>query len=156
LIQQHFTGAEKTNANNAVISLEVIINPKSRNLTPEERQQYGSINEQNKLLVNKAKDFHDAEPAKSSPDVNWTEFNNDFADRVFLEALALKLESLANRIRETKILHDYDNYQNTLLDYHYTDFKANHSNDAGYETKYNEMKQFFPNAGGSGNSTPQP
>lgn len=154
LISQHYTAAEKTSVNTAWATIESIINPKSRNLTPEEREKYGSINEQNKLLVNKDKDYNDNQPALSSPDVNWSEFNLDYADRSFLEATALKFESMANRCRETKILHDHDNYQNALIDYHYTDFKANKTNDAGYETKYNELKQFFPNTGGSNTPTP--
>ena len=53
-----------------------------------------------------------------------------------------RLESLTTRLKNAKILHDYDNYQAALDDYAYTNFMAGTST-PGYETKMNEMKQFF-------------
>ena len=45
-------------------------------------------------------------------------------------------------MRDAKILHDYDNYQSALNDYAFTTYKAG-SNAAGFQTKMNELKQFF-------------
>jgi len=58
------TFANVTNALNNVIAA---LQPFTTNLTPEERQRYGSINEQNKLLVNKVADYHTSQPTLSSP-----------------------------------------------------------------------------------------
>ena len=62
---------EKAAVNNAVTARETALATKLANLTAEERQQYGSVNEQNKLIINKVKDFRDSQPALSSPDVDW-------------------------------------------------------------------------------------
>jgi hypothetical protein len=45
--------------------LENAINNKVANLTPEEGQRYGSVNEQNKLVINKVKEFNDTKPTVS-------------------------------------------------------------------------------------------
>ena len=39
-------------------------------------------------------------------------------------------------------MHDYDNYHDSLLDYAYTEYKTG-TKQAGYETKYSELRQFF-------------
>ena len=57
---RHFTAAEKTTVNTALASLETALQTKLANLSAEERQQYGSVNEQNKLIINKVKDFRDS------------------------------------------------------------------------------------------------
>lgn len=49
----HLTEAEVTAAQNALTELENALAIITVQLTPEDRQKYGSINEQNKLLVNK-------------------------------------------------------------------------------------------------------
>ena len=141
----HYSPAEKAANEAALAAAEAAILPKARNLTPDERQQYGSINEQHKLLVNKDKDYHDNQPALDSPDVDWAEFVLDYGDRRHFESLEHRLEALLAAVRDTKTLYDYDNYQNALLDYQYTDYKANRTNDPAYEAKYNDLRQFFPN-----------
>lgn len=144
-----FTAAEKTAVTNAVAALEAALTPKSANLNAEERQQYGSVNEQNKLIINKVKDFRDNQPALSAPDVDWIEFMNDFDTRSFLQANILRLESLLDGLGGAKILHDWDNYKASLVDYDYAKFKAN-TQAVGYKTKVEEIAQFF--SGGTNNA----
>ena len=143
---RHFSGAEKTSINDAVNSLETAVAGKLANLTPEERQQYGSVNEQNKLIINKVKDFHDTQPALSSPDVDWTEFDDDYDTRTYLQNLTQRLISLVDGLNNAKVLHDWDNYQASLSDYGYAQYKFGTSA-TGYETKVNELKQFFNRTG---------
>ena len=50
---RHFAATEKTAINNAITALETALATKLANLTAGERQQYGSVNEQNKLIINK-------------------------------------------------------------------------------------------------------
>ncbi len=112
------------------------------NLTPEERNKYGRVNEQNKLFINKVRDFAKDQPALRSFDVDYDEFFRDYQSREFLEMLITRLNSLATRATNAKILHDFDNYQDALSDYAYTSFRAG-SNAVGFEDKHKELKQFF-------------
>lgn len=139
---RHFSATEKTAVNTAVTSIETALVNKLANLTPDERQQYGSVNEQNKLIINKVKDFRDTQPALSSPDIDWTEFANDFDTRSFLQTTIQRLQSLIDGLGNAKILHDWDNYQASLTDYDYSKYKSS-TNATGYETKVNELSQFF-------------
>ena len=139
---RHFTPAEKTAVNTALTSLETALQPKTANLSAEERQQYGSVNEQNKLIINKVKDFRDSQPALSSPDVDWTEFANDHDTRAYLQATIQRLQSLIDGMNNAKILHDWDNYQAALTDYDFAKYKIS-TNATGYQTTVNELAQFF-------------
>lgn len=139
---RHFSDAEKTEIIAALSTLETALTAKLANLSPEERKQYGSINEQNKLIVNKVKDYRDAQPALSSPDVDWEEFGKDFDSRAFIQNTCQRLQALWDGLNNAKILHDWDNYQAALADYRYTQYK-NTTQATGYESKENEIKQFF-------------
>jgi hypothetical protein len=138
----HLTTAQATTATTALGALETALAIINVNLSAEDRQRYGSINEQNKLLVNKTMDYHNNQPALQTPHINWTEFANDYTSRSNMESMIARLESLTTRLKNAKILHDYDNYQAALADYAYTNFMAG-TGTTGYETKMNEMKQFF-------------
>jgi hypothetical protein len=52
---RHFSQAEEADIKAAMQTLQTLLSGKLATLTAEERQQYGSINEQNKLMVNKVK-----------------------------------------------------------------------------------------------------
>ena len=138
----HLTEAQVTAAQKALTELENALAIITVQLTPEDRQKYGSINEQNKLLVNKVKDFRQSNPNLSVSDVDWDEFDKDFASRNVFESLINRLNALVIKLQGAKILHDYDNYQAALDDYAYTTYRAATGAD-GYENKYNELKQFF-------------
>ena len=139
---RHFSEAEKTALNTAVAAVETALAPKLANLSPDERQQYGSVNEQNKLIINKVKDFRDSQPALSSPDVDWDEFLNDHDTRAFLQTTMQRLQSLIDGLANAKILHDWDNYQAALTDYDFAKYKVT-TNAIGYQTKVAELAQFF-------------
>jgi hypothetical protein len=139
---RHFSDTEKSAVTNALASLELAFSTKLANLTASERQQYGSVNEQNKLIINKVKSFHEAQPALSSPDIDWAEFNSDFDTREFIQNSMQRLQSLLDGLGNAKILHDYDNYQAALTDYDYAKYKASTSA-VGFQTKVAELGQFF-------------
>ena len=75
-------------------------------------------------------------------DVDWDEFEKDFKSRAVLENIISRLNNLSIRANNSKIFHDFDNYQDALADYAYTQFRAN-SKMVGFEDKYNELRQFF-------------
>jgi patatin-like phospholipase/acyl hydrolase len=150
----HFTGQEMQDVDTALQTIEDIIRAKSKNFTPDERQKYGSINEQNKLLVNKVLDYQKNQPQLASTDVDWKEYNEDFSDRSFLDTRLNRLEGIQEMMNDTKIAHDFDNYQAALTDYDYTKYKAS-TNAPGFGAKAEDLKQFFP-GGGTKPAAPTP
>jgi hypothetical protein len=144
LAQNHFTVAETTAIDNALTAIETVLNAKNiTNLNADERNEYGSIKEKNKLFANKVRDYQQTQPALSSPDVNWVEYEADYQDRQFIDRRVIRIAGIVERLTDKKMLHDYDNYQNGLNDYDYTKFKAGGSNGSGYDTKADELGQFF-------------
>lgn len=154
LIATHLNNEEVQLVETALQQLETALSSKVCNLSAEERRKYGSISEQNKLLVNKIYDYATAQPQLCSPDVNWDEFKLDYASRAFLEGVIHRLENLVSGITNAKTLHDYDNYQAALDDYAYTNYKVNTSA-VGYENKRNELKQFFTRTKGNAETPPE-
>lgn len=150
----HLSAAQVTAAKAAVAELENALSAVNVTLTSEERQRYGSINEQNKLLVNKVNDYHKSNPGLSVADVDWDEFERDLKSREVLDSLITSLEAMVTKLKNAKTLHDYDNYQAALSDYAYSGYRAGTGAD-GYETKFNEMKQFFVRSGKNTNSNPE-
>ena len=148
LNNKHLTAEQLIAAQDALTNLESALVDIDFNLTSEDRKKYGSINEQNKLIVNKVNDYLVNQPQLASSEVEWEEFRKDFSSRANLEALIARLDNLSTKIKNAKILHDYDNYQAALTDYAYTAYKAGTSA-PGYETKQNDLKQFFANRGSS-------
>lgn len=138
----HLTAEQLTAAQTALTSLETALAIITVNLTPEDRQKYGSINEQNKLLVNKVADYRKNQPTLSASEIDWEEFERDLTSRQNYESFITRLESLITRLKSAKTLHDYDNYQAALTDYAYTAYKAGTAS-PGFEVKQNDLKQFF-------------
>lgn len=146
LNNNHYVAAEKTAVGTSLTALETALSAKIKNLSAEERQKYGSINELNKLIVNKVKDYKGTHPGLSSPDVDWVEFQNDFDSRDFLQSTIVRLQTLIDGLTNNKILHDYDNYQAALTDYDFSKYKAS-TKAAGFEGKVNAVSQFFNRTG---------
>ncbi|AHF15670.1 hypothetical protein [Niabella soli] len=142
LLSVHLPAENIQTAREAISQLETAIASLAVNLTPTDRRKYGSINEQNKLFVNKVADYAGTQPALRSAEVDWDEFTKDHQSRVELETLIAKLNNLVNRLDDAKTLYDYDNYQAALIDYAYTSYKAG-SSAPGFEVKLNDLKQFF-------------
>jgi hypothetical protein len=150
----HYTAAEKTAVATSLTAIETALTAKFKNLSPEERSRYGSVQEQNKLIINKVRDFRNNQPALSSPDIDWVEFQNDVDSRDFIQATIARLESLAQSLNNNKIMHDFDCYQAALTDYDYSKYKTG-TKVAGFEIKVNELSQFF-NRTGTTNKTETP
>ena len=149
----HLTEAQMNEIKTALTTLETALSALTVTHTPEERRTYGSVNEQNKLLINKVWDYRQNSPHLSQPDLDWAEFEKDMTSRQFIENITHRVAALDERLKNSKILHDYDNYKAALDDYAYTNYKAG-SNAPGYETKMNELKQFFPRSGKRPGSDP--
>ena len=84
LNSKHLTDEQVEQGTLAIAQLETLMAQITVNLDPKERQRYGSINEDNKLLVNKVRDFATNQPDLRSPDVDWVEFELDYKSRVVI------------------------------------------------------------------------
>lgn len=146
LIETQMSVAEMTAIDDLITQLETALKGKLTALTEVERVKFGSINEQNKLFVNKVLDYRKNSPALSSPDVDWVEFDSDYEARTFLESRSDKLKSFVYQMQSTKILHDYDNYQDALNDYSFSQYKKG-ADEPGFAEKVAELKQFFNRTG---------
>ncbi len=87
LNNKHLSAEQLVAAQDALTNLESALVDIDFNLTSEDRQKYGSINEQNKLIVNKVNDYLVNQPQLASSEVEWEEFRKDFSSRANLEAL---------------------------------------------------------------------
>lgn len=145
MIKVHLTAQERQTLDGFIEQIETLLEGKFPVLDEKERAKYGSINEHNKLLVNKTRDYNQNNPSMSSPDVDWTEFEADYQSRQFLETRSDRLLNVVHQMQSAKILHDYDNYQDSLSDYAYSKYKEG-ANEGGYANKVGDMKQFFNRA----------
>ncbi len=143
LIQDQLTCEEKDKANELISGLENLFFNKLKALTEKERGGVKAINEKNKLLVNKIRDYSQHSQSLRSPDVDWKEFESDYEARVFLEQLMERLNRLSYQVESTKMLHDNDNYDDALIDYAFSQYSKG-AGKPGFTEKVAELKQFFP------------
>ena len=146
LIVKHFSDAEKQQMFDLLNQMNQLVDGKLVQLNAEERKRYGSINEDNKKVVNKVKDYYSIDPTNCAPEVDWTEFLADYADREFLGNFLMRMDALTYDMYSTKMLHDYDNAKDALADYSYAKYRAERGI-TGAIGKVNELKQFFPRTG---------
>ncbi len=78
--------------------------------------------------------------------MDWAEYESDYTMRAFYETLATRLRSLASQLESAKILHDNDNYHDTLDDYAFSQYKAG-AGTPGAAEKAAVLRQFFPRSG---------
>lgn len=150
---KHLTEAQQAEFDNATAVLIAILKDVTQPLDEKQRISFGSINEKNKLFVNKVNDYKVTRPDLSSPDVNWDEFVKDFKDRSFSDTRLNTQMDIVRMLTDFKIVHDYDNYQAALKDYSYTQYKAGGNEPTpGFKEKEKELKQFFPRSGGGGDA----
>ena len=149
----HYTPQEEADLVAALTVIETIVLRHAPNFNDKERREYGSINEQNKLLANKVMDYYEASPQLASPDVDWVEFVADYKTRRITEKAMIRLNDILYLFGSIKISHDYDNYHAALDDYDYTKYKSR-TKTAGFTEKAKALKDFFPHTGGNTNTTP--
>ncbi|MCM5663321.1 hypothetical protein [Galbibacter mesophilus] len=142
LISSLFSDEDKQAIAESIKQIEALIKNKVVALNEKERQKYGSINESNKLFVNKVHAFRLENPELSAPEVDWMEFDKDYTMRTFLENQIESLERILYQFKSTKTLHDFDNFQDSLIDYSYAQYKRN-AKESGFNKKVSELKQFF-------------
>lgn len=138
----HFSEPEKTEILENLVALETAVTSKLIYLSTADRKKYGSIDEQNKLFVNKVENYQTNQPMLSDPEVDWIEFKKDYVTREFCENIINRLKKIYTGLENKKILHDNDNYVDALDDYTYSKYKAGKET-PGFDVKKQELGQFF-------------
>lgn len=143
----HFSEQQIQDINKALTVLTETLAGMSVNLTAAEHQKYGRVKEQNKLLIDKVKNYHENQPRLQSPEVDWKEFDLDYENRFQVSQMLSRIKSIENQLINIKILGDYDNYTDALRDYQYAKYKNRFANENGYSKKIEDMIRFFPRTG---------
>lgn len=146
LISIEFTTEELTALDTHLDGIQQVLAGKTVNLTPEQRQQYGSIGNQNKLIVDKAKNYMEQHPNWVPNFIDKTEFDKDYNARQQMEERTQRLQNLTQQLLDTKTLLDHDNYTNTLSFYRMMRYLAG-ENEPGSKTVYEDMKVLFSRSG---------
>lgn len=142
LFELEFSNQELSTLEQALASIEQVIQGKTLLLSAEERRQFGSVNEENKLLINKAKEIVDEYEDFLPRRFDKPAFEKDYEGRVVLERLLQRARTITDQLRDTKIMLDFDNFQDTMRIYR----EIRHLHDQqepGTEALYLGMKQFF-------------
>ena len=142
LISIEFTNEELTQLDAHLDGIQQVLAGKTINITPEQRRQYGRIANQNKLIVDKAKNYMEQHPNWVPNFIDKVEFDKDYIARQQIEGRVQLLENLAQQLIDTKTLLDHDNYTNTLSFYRKMRYLAG-ENEAGAKTVYEDMKTLF-------------
>ncbi|MEC4050746.1 hypothetical protein OX284_015005 [Flavobacterium sp. SUN046] len=143
----HLSLEQKTTIDAGIDSIEEVVIAVTMAFSKDERRRYGSVNEQNKLFINKVNDYKENQPELKSPDVDWNKFEADYADRTFADTRMFRIENIMRMLSDFKIAHDYDNHKMSLKDYEYSQYKQG-MEIPGFAEKVSELKQFFPHTKG--------
>lgn len=142
LISIEFTEEELTNLDTHLEGIQQILAGKTVNITPEQRRQYGSIGNQNKLIVDKAKTYMEQHPNWIPNFLDKAEFDKDYNARQQIEERTQRLQNLTQQLVDTKTLLDHDNYTNSLSFYRMMRYLSG-ENEPGSKTVYEDMKVLF-------------
>ena len=145
--QNHLQDAEILVINQALSQIKSILILHTVGLSADEKKRLCKVRELNKMLINKALDYHENSPNLQSREIDWVEFEKDYKNRTVTWNIGSQLDVLSDMVDNIKCLSDHENYTDALRDYHYTKYKNENSSDNGYETKYDAMKAFFPMTG---------
>lgn len=146
MISVEFTEQELTKIANALNEVMQLLSGKVVNLSPEERMQYGSIADKNKVFVDKCKAYMEQDPATVPNTLNKHEFDKDYKARQQMEEPLKKLSRITEMLMDTKILLDFDNYNGSLSYYRYVKFLAT-QNMLGITSIYADLSQHFQSMG---------
>ncbi|WP_298424330.1 hypothetical protein [uncultured Kordia sp.] len=142
LISIEFTPEELTALDAHLDGIQQVLAGKTVNITPEQRRQYGSIGNQNKLIVDKAKNYMEQYPNWIPRFLDKVEFDKDYNARQQMEQRTQRLQNLSQQLIDTKTLLDHDNYTNSLSFYRMMRYLAG-ENEAGAKTVFEDMKVLF-------------
>ncbi|WBM73633.1 hypothetical protein [Saprospira grandis] len=128
--------------NGAFDLIDQLLDGKVINLSPSDRQRYGSINEQNKLFILKAHSFYQAKGQLLPSYFDRVEYEKDFNARQVFENLEGRTNELYEKLRDTRTLLDYDSMRFSSQMYKQAK-NMSESGVPGVDFWVAEMAQFF-------------
>ncbi|WP_127344002.1 hypothetical protein [Ancylomarina longa] len=143
LIQLVFTPEEKETLEQSLSSLESMASKNTPDLSSEDRQNLGSINDINKLFVNKCQVMMEQNPQLIPAFVDVDEFTRDFDARKQVEDMILRLDVIQRQLSDTKVLLDHDNYHDALTFYRSVRYYAREQQESAIPI-YDVLKRYFP------------
>lgn len=146
LIQFTLTAEQKASIEQALNTISDVVKTAAPNLSNEERQEYGSVAEQNKLIIDKGRMYMGQFPELVPSFIDLDEFERDYQARTDMSDVLSLMNSLQRQVSDIKILLDYDNYQDVLCFYRSVRYYSQEQ-EKNAITVYNDMKQFFPRTG---------
>ncbi|GET30047.1 hypothetical protein [Prolixibacter sp. SD074] len=123
-----------------------VINPIAPVLSSDDRRNYGSVADQNKLLINRSKSYMEQFPKLKPAFVNKAEFHRDFAALKEIGDLLILLSDMQRKLTYMKILLDHGNYQDALAFYRSVRYNPQEK-EASAIPIYNDLKKYFPSGG---------
>ena len=146
MISVEFTEQELTKIANALNEVMQLLSGKVVNLSPEERMQYGSIADKNKVFVDKCKAYMEQDPATVPNTLNKHEFDKDYKARQQMEEPLRMVLRIAEMLSDTKILLDFDNYNGSISYYRSDKFLATQNTPGITSSIYEDLRQHFERA----------
>lgn len=139
----HFSASELAQIEGLLQQLLSIVANRTEAMTPDDRRRYGSINEQNKLFVDKVMAYKTSHPALLTPGLDWAKFEAEHEQRKFIGEVLAVIATVIYELQSTKIALDNNNYGLALIDYAFTDV-LNLQGAVGITQKIADLAQFFP------------
>lgn len=143
MISLKLTAEELKKLDDALTAIEEVVNNKFINLTPDERQLHGRVNNKTEDWIGKVRDYMEQNPALVLAHVDVQEYNEDLEARRQLMPRMRRMESLFHRFEDTGMLLGSDLYHNAIT--YYKGLKAASATDApGAKTIYADLSARFP------------
>ncbi|MCV6628345.1 MAG: hypothetical protein OIF50_00645 [Flavobacteriaceae bacterium] len=112
------------------------------NLNAESRKKFGSIGDGNTVFVDKCRSYMNANPDTIPNSVDKEGFEVAYTGRSLLQQPIRELKGVLEKLIDTKILLDYDNYTTSLSYYRYVRFLSG-ENHPGINTIHDDLKKHF-------------
>lgn len=144
LISLNLSDEELKTMEDAVTAIKTILEGKTVNLTPEQRQTYGRLGNRTENWITKVMEYIDRRPELTPMYINVPEFKQDFEIRKKLKPILSQLAFLSESIDDTTVLLGNDIYNYALA--YYRNIKlVSQENVPGTTEVYNDLASQFPN-----------
>jgi hypothetical protein len=143
LISVEFSSEEEQQLDDALTTIENIMKDKVVNLSPEERQEYGKINNRTENWINKVHGYMTQKPELTPFYIKKPEFEKDLNARNTLMPRLKRIASIQESMDDTAKLISHDIYYSAIAYYRNMKLIAQ-QNVPGTSVIYEDLKSRFP------------
>ena len=143
LISVAFTAEEQEQLDQALTTIETLVKDKVVNLTPEERQQYGKINDRTENWIAKVQEYMTQKPELTPFYLDKPEFDKDISARGVLMPALKRIASIQESMDDTAKLISHDVFYSAIAYYRNIKLIAK-QNVPGTDVIYEDLKSRFP------------